>query len=72
MGLGLGIGLCWLQQHYGLVSMGMVSSLVDAYPIKLIWSDILLTALIIVLITVVVSFIPAQRAAQSANTSLLG
>lgn len=72
LGLGLGIGLCWLQQQYGLVSMGMVSSLVEAYPIKLIWSDILLTALIIVLITVVVSFIPARRAAQSVNTSLLG
>lgn len=72
LGLALGIALCWLQQKYGLVSMGMVSSLVDAYPIKLVWTDVLLTAVIIILITMGVSFIPARRAAQSVNTSLLG
>jgi lipoprotein-releasing system permease protein len=71
LGLIAGVALCWLQQKYGLVSMGMVSSLVDAYPIKLVWSDVLLTALIIVGITMAVSFIPARRAAQTANTSLL-
>ena len=71
LGLIAGVTLCWLQQKYGLVSMGMVSSLVDAYPIKLVWSDVLLTALIIVGITMAVSFIPARRAAQTANTSLL-
>lgn len=72
LGLGLGIGLCLLQQQYGLVSMGMVSSLVDAYPIKLVWNDVLITAFIIVVITMTVSYIPARRAAQSANASLLG
>ena len=52
--------------------MGMVSSLVDAYPVQLVWSDVLLTALIIMAITVAVSIIPARRAAQTVNTSLLG
>ena len=72
LGLIVGVGLCWLQEKYGLVSMGMESSLVDAYPIKLVWSDLLVTALIIVAITVTVSIIPARRAAQTVNTSLLG
>ena len=72
LGLIVGVSLCWLQEKYGLVSMGMESSLVDAYPIKLVWSDLLVTALIIVAITVVVSIIPARRAAQTVNTSLLG
>ena len=72
LGLILGVGLCWAQQKYGLVSMGMVSSLVDAYPIKLVWSDVLLTALIIILITIAVSYIPARRAAQGVDTSQLG
>jgi lipoprotein-releasing system permease protein len=71
LGLIAGVALCWLQQKYGLVSMGMVSSLVDAYPIKLVWSDVLLTAFIIIFITIAVSFIPARRAAQTANTSLV-
>lgn len=64
-GLILGIALCWLQIDYGLVSMGMTTSLVDAYPVKLIWGDILFTGLIIVMITIVVSYIPARRAAET-------
>jgi lipoprotein-releasing system permease protein len=69
LGLTFGIGLCWLQQKYGLVSMGMVSSLVDAYPVKLVWTDVVLTALIIICITIAVSYIPARRAAQTITTS---
>ncbi|TDE18482.1 FtsX-like permease family protein [Dyadobacter psychrotolerans] len=64
-GLILGTGLCWLQMQYGFVSMGMASSLVDAYPVKLIWGDIFFTGAIIVIITVAVSYIPARRAAET-------
>ncbi|TDB67922.1 FtsX-like permease family protein [Arundinibacter roseus] len=71
LGLGLGIVICWLQQKYGFVSMGTVSSLIDAYPVKLVWKDLLVTTLIIILITIKVSFIPARRAAKTTNTSLL-
>lgn len=60
-----GIGICWLQMRYGLVSMGMTTSLVDAYPVKLIWEDILYTGVIVVMITMVVSYIPARRAAAA-------
>ncbi|GAB3166456.1 ABC transporter permease [Telluribacter humicola] len=72
LGLLGGIGLCWLQQQYGLVSMGMVSSLVDAYPVKLIWSDVLLTGVIIVLITIAVSYVPARRAAKTGRLATVG
>ncbi|MCE7040690.1 FtsX-like permease family protein [Dyadobacter sp. CY312] len=64
-GLISGTGLCWLQMKYGLVSMGMASSLVDAYPVKLIWGDIFFTGAIIVIITLAVSYIPARRAAET-------
>lgn len=64
VGLMLGTTICWLQMEYGLVSMGMASSLVDAYPVKIIWGDILFTGLIIVVITMAVSYIPARRAAD--------
>jgi len=60
-----GIAICWLQMRYGLVSMGMTTSLVDAYPVKLIWEDILYTGVIVVMITMVVSYIPARRAAEA-------
>lgn len=64
VGLILGTTICWLQMEFGLVSMGMASSLVDAYPVKIIWGDILFTGLIIVVITMAVSYIPARRAAD--------
>ncbi|MDR6803880.1 lipoprotein-releasing system permease protein [Dyadobacter sp. BE34] len=60
-----GIAICWLQMRYGFVSMGMTTSLVDAYPVKLIWEDILYTGVIVVMITMVVSYIPARRAAEA-------
>jgi lipoprotein-releasing system permease protein len=64
-GLCAGIGLCLLQIKYGFVSMGMATSLVDAYPVKLIWEDILYTGVIVVIITMLVSYIPARRAAEA-------
>jgi lipoprotein-releasing system permease protein len=69
VGLISGTALCWLQMEYGLVSMGMASSLVDAYPVKLIWGDIFFTGTIIVIITLVVSYIPARRAAETGLTA---
>jgi lipoprotein-releasing system permease protein len=63
-GLFLGIGICWLQQTFHLVSMGMATSVVDSYPVKMQLSDILLTGLAIVLITIAVSIRPALNAAQ--------
>lgn len=70
-GIIAGIAVCWAQIQYGFVSMGMVSSIVDAYPVKLIWKDILLAGAIIVMITLAVSFVPARRAAQSAEPGRL-
>ena len=65
VGLIIGIGLCWMQMQYGFISMGMTTSLVDAYPVKLIWGDIFFTGAIIVIITLAVSYIPARRAAET-------
>jgi lipoprotein-releasing system permease protein len=67
-GLASGIAICLAQTEYGFVSMGMASSLVDAYPVKLIWGDIFFTGAIIVIITMAVSYIPARRAAETSVT----
>jgi lipoprotein-releasing system permease protein len=64
VGLVLGVVICWLQQTYGLVSMGMVSSLVDAYPVKMEWPDFVITALTVIAVTITVSYLPAKRAAE--------
>ncbi|WP_400192859.1 ABC transporter permease [Hymenobacter sp. B81] len=63
-GLVLGVGICWLQQRFGLVSMGMATSVVDAYPVKMQASDVLWVGVAIVLITIMVSIRPALNAPQ--------
>ncbi|MFN4145950.1 MAG: ABC transporter permease [Runella sp.] len=64
VGLVLGVILCWLQQTFGLVSMGMVSSIVDAYPVKMLWQDFVVTAVLVVVVTILVSYLPAAKAAR--------
>ncbi|UFH53532.1 ABC transporter permease [Spirosoma sp. KNUC1025] len=64
-GLVLGVALCVLQERYGLIGMGMVSSIIDAYPVRLQLSDITLTVVLVVLITILTSWLPAQRAANT-------
>lgn len=64
VGLSLGILICWLQQRFGLVSMGMATSVVDSYPVKMQASDILWVGVAIVLITIAVSIRPALNAPQ--------
>jgi lipoprotein-releasing system permease protein len=64
-GLILGGIVCWLQDSFGLVGMGMENAIVSSYPIKMKLMDFALTALIIVIITTLVSFYPARLAARS-------
>ena len=63
IGLVIGIALCLLQQRFGFVSMGIESSLIDAYPVKIQGNDLILTTLIVIAVTIVVSWFPAQKAA---------
>lgn len=65
VGLAAGYAICFLQQRYGLVSMGMQTSLVDAYPVVMKPSDFLLSACTIVIITIGASIIPAKRAVST-------
>jgi len=42
VGLLLGVALVMLQQEYGLVKM--TGAIIDSYPVKLIWTDVLVVA----------------------------
>lgn len=63
VGLILGFLLCWSQQTWGFVKMGIFGGLIDAYPIKMNWTDFISTAIVVVLITMLASYFPAKRAA---------
>ncbi len=64
IGLVLGFGFCWLQDQYGLISLGVASSVVENYPVKMIWTDFLCTSISVVVITFLAAYRPAAIAAK--------
>ncbi|NHE55284.1 FtsX-like permease family protein [Cyclobacterium plantarum] len=68
IGLLLGFLICWVQDSYGLVSLGVTSSIVDAYPVKMRWTDFLYTSLSVVVITLIASYRPALIASKVKTT----
>jgi lipoprotein-releasing system permease protein len=68
VGLVLGFLICWIQDNYGLVSLGVTSSVVDAYPVKMKWADFLYTSISVVTITIIASYRPALIASKVKTT----
>jgi lipoprotein-releasing system permease protein len=64
IGLALGILLVLLQQEFGLISLGISSGVIDAYPVKIKVLDLLGIGLVLIGITLVVSWRPAWIASQ--------
>lgn len=63
-GLLLGLVICIIQQQFGLVSMGMQTAVIDAYPVKMQFPDFLYTGISIILITLLSSYRPAVIASK--------
>ena len=59
IGIGIGVGFSLLQQYFGFISM-TGNFIVDAYPIKLLFSDILIVELTVVTIGLIASYYPAK------------
>ncbi|MDN5203992.1 ABC transporter permease [Fulvivirgaceae bacterium BMA10] len=64
IGLILGLLVCWIQQTFGIISMGMETSVLDAYPVKMQLTDFVYTAISIIIITFLASYRPAIMAAR--------
>lgn len=71
LGLLLGLCICLLQQEYGIVGMGMQTSLVNAYPVKLQILDFVLVGASIAIITIITSYRPAIIASRVETTTHL-
>ncbi len=68
LGLALGMGFYWLQQKYGIISMGMETSITQGYPVKVKAMDFLLTMAVVSMITFLISLHPAKMASKIAAT----
>lgn len=52
VGVALGLLLCWLQQQYGIVSLGQSAGafIIDAYPVSVHYTDVLLVFLTVIIV----------------------
>ena len=63
IGIGLGLLLCWLQQQYGLVSLGSSSGsfVINAYPVSVHYDDVALIFLTVIVVGWVAVWYPVKR-----------
>lgn len=64
-GLAIGIGLVLLQQRYGLIKM--TGAIVDKYPVRLMWSDIVLVASTAIGLGLLTGIYPAVKGSKVAD-----
>jgi lipoprotein-releasing system permease protein len=64
-GLVLGGVICWAQDQFGMVGMGMGNAVVSSYPVKMKIFDFVSVSIVIAAITVLISFYPARLASRS-------
>jgi lipoprotein-releasing system permease protein len=65
VGLLLGGVICWAQDQFGLVGMGLESAIVTSYPVKMKLSDFLYTGGMLLVSTALIAVYPAQKAAKT-------
>ena len=60
MGLFIGLGLAFLQQNFGLISMGEGSFVINTYPIAIAFNDVILVSVTVFIIGILASWYPAK------------
>ena len=63
VGLIIGVLLCWIQQRYGVISMGRSegSFIVEAYPVVVKVWDLVLIFLTVMVVSALVAWFPVRR-----------
>lgn len=64
IGLSIGLIFSFLQQEFGLIGMGIEDAILAAYPVKIVWTDVIWICVLMFFITIGTSFIPAQNATK--------
>ena len=64
IGLITGLFVCVVQQEFGIISMGMQTAVLEAYPVSMKFADFIYTGLAIIVITLVASYRPASIASR--------
>ena len=65
LGGALGLGMSWIQDTYGLVQLaGAESFIIQAYPVQIIWTDVVLVLAGSMILCLLASWYPARRASS--------
>jgi len=60
IGLLIGVTICFLQEKYGFIKLGDGNYVIEAYPVKLVWKDIVLIMGTVLLIGYIASYFPVK------------
>ena len=71
IGTGIGILICFIQEKFGLISLGMNTAIIEYYPVKIYMPDIVMIVMLVFIITIIASIKPSQIAIQKINLSQL-
>lgn len=63
----LAYALAWVQQKYGVISLGANIAMVEAYPVNMHWNDFFYTIIYVVSTTLLASWIPARCSRKLLN-----
>lgn len=66
-GLLIGGIFCWIQSRFGIISMGMETSVTAGYPVRMVWTDFVMTLFAVGLITLTITLWPATLATRTAS-----
>jgi lipoprotein-releasing system permease protein len=64
LGILLAVLLCWLQLKFHLIPLQGGSFVVNYYPVKVEWGDLLLVLMTVLVVAVLASWFPARKAAM--------
>jgi len=66
-GLLIGGAFCWIQSRFGIISMGMETSVTAGYPVRMVWTDFIMTLFAVGIITFAITLWPATLATRTAS-----
>lgn len=69
-GMMLGLAICWIQIRFGLVPLGMETTIIDAYPIEIQWEDVLAIGTWVIISGGLAVLVPARKAVAFAKSTL--
>ncbi len=64
LGITLGYAICFIQKMFGVVGIGIESSVVSAYPVEMRLTDFLMILFTVILITIAATIFPARKASK--------